>query len=337
MNFIGVFGATCSGKTDLSIEIAKYLLKLEFLKFKEKSYKNKITNKIKNYLINKIAIVNCDSRQVYKYLNIGTAKVDGKWQIDKLTQKKVYKYMKFNHYLIDYISLKNNFDLNSYIRDFFVLIKEFKKEKVKWVILVGGTGLYAKAILDNYPFIINSKKEEEKINQIKKKYQILNLKKLQNLVLKINSSQNKIFNNSDFCNKRRLINYIISSKIKVKQLYPNLKWDKKIAFYIDIEDNLLKKRIIRKVKERLKKGFIQEIKNIYSKVSFQKIESIGLDYRLGLYYLLGFLNYQEFVKQLITQNYRYAKRQKTWLKKSDWQKIKITEVKSIFKNTCFFD
>ena len=143
MNLVTILGQTSSGKSQLAVDLAKTL----------------ITSG------QKVIILNCDSRQIYKYLDIGTAKIDGKYLPFDVSQESQIKTAFFwqgvPHFLIDYVDPGERYTLVQYLQGFVKLCQDLK-DSIDTAILVGGTGLWAKAIIEQYqPGIIKPECENE--------------------------------------------------------------------------------------------------------------------------------------------------------------------------------
>lgn len=186
MNLLTVLGATCSGKSKMAIEIAqKYII-----------------------LGQKVAVVNCDSRQIYENLNIGTAKIPGIWQNFKSEMQTEIKNEKENlickkseditqnlfkkqtqnaffwenipHFLIDFVPINSDYSLVNFVQDWCSLITFWQQNNsFDLVILVGGTGLWAKAIVENYDLGIIKKQHLKTWQKNKTELQNLSLENLQ--------------------------------------------------------------------------------------------------------------------------------------------------------------
>jgi tRNA dimethylallyltransferase len=310
MVLISLLGPTSSGKSEMAVDLAQILQKLSF----------------------KVWIVSCDSRQIYKFLNLGTGKVAGSWQI-KNNQKQVFIYKNIEHYLIDYKDpyLDFNFSLVQFITDFNNLFLD-KENNPDFVILTGGTGLYAKAIIEKYDLYEVLTTYQKEADEYKNSLLQKKLQQLQEIYLKLKLPE---LNQSDFHNPRRLINKIYQEYIKkqgwVKQI-KHQKFEKIYSFAIKTEHLDLKQKISTRLAKRLEQGLIQEVFK-HQNLGFDKFLKLGLEYRLGYYYILGFITKNEFFEKLKIENFRYAKRQITWLKKQDLIWIKTS--KEILKYLTF--
>ncbi|MGL4759200.1 MAG: hypothetical protein ACRCXZ_07710, partial [Patescibacteria group bacterium] len=121
---IALGGQTSSGKSEMAIELAQ---------------------KLKDCWI-----ISCDSRQVYKYLNLGTGKIAGSWEMVLHNGQLIhtYLYQDIPHFFIDNVDPSKQYSLAHFLADF----RDFCKNHTlpKYLILCGGTGLYIKAILERY-------------------------------------------------------------------------------------------------------------------------------------------------------------------------------------------
>lgn len=269
---IVIAGPTASGKSSLAIKLAKEI---------------------------KGAIINADSRQVYKEISIGTAR-----PLDEDMQG-------VPHYLYGHISLKDNYNIYKYQQDVKKVLKNLPNASTP--ILVGGSGLYIDSVVLNYKLNSNDGgydiqldlKQREKLNQ-------LSVKELQNLIKKIDPKLLDQLNDSDQQNPVRLVRVIESGGEKVKG-----QTLKHAYFVIDVQKEELEKRITERTEEMFKNGLLEE--NI-------KIRKEGLD----TYPALKTIGYQEFdnyfkkeatlneVKDEIIKNTKkYAKRQRTWFRKHE--------------------
>lgn len=282
-----IVGPTASGKTSLGVSLAK--------KFKGE-------------------IVGADSRQVYKGMDIGTG-------------KDLFEYgkgkSKINYHLIDIVEPDKNFDLASYQKKAFSAIEDIQKRK-KIPIIVGGSGLYLQAVVDNYD--LSSFKGDRKYRDELEK---LSLEELFSRIEKIKPEFANKINNSDKNNPRRLARYleIIENKgavsLKKEQLYDFL------VIGLDFPDNILRSRVSYRLLSRMEEGMIAEVKKLKDNgLSNERLESFGLEYRYINRHLLGKLSYKQMIKELEIASYRFAKRQKTWFKRWQKQGLKINWVKN---------
>jgi tRNA dimethylallyltransferase len=294
MILISLLGQTCSGKSQMSVDLA--------------------------HKLGKAWIVNCDSRQVYSRLDIGTAKVAGTW-IDG-----VYMYQSIPHFLIDYIDPGIKVSIVDYASDFVKLLSK-ADSLPQYVIITGGTGLYAKAIIDQYQFGLIKSEHLSEYDDLKVSLQSKTVAELQNLLTEHELDE------SGFYNPPRLINALLkqhaSAHFWTQDItYP--KFERTISVAILANQDELKDRIINRIYERLENGLVDEVEGLQG-LGTERLLDLGLEYRITQLYLLGQFNRDEYIDKLIQENWRYAKRQMTWLKKQplDW----ISDATEILKLT----
>jgi len=250
-------------------------------------------------------IISADSRQVYKGMDIGTGK--------DLAEYKV-KGKKIKYHLIDVVSPKQKFDLAKYQKLADQAIQDILKRK-KLPIIVGGSGLYLQAIVDNYK--LSSVKPDLKKRAALEK---LSAEELYKKLEKIKPEFTARLNNSDRNNKRRLIRYLeiienpgVATKTQEESPYEFL------VIGLNAPDDILKERIIKRLGDRLEEGLVEELKRLNrGGVSWEKLISFGLEYKFVSQYIQDKFEYNEMVQRLNTALYRFAKRQKTWFRR--WQK-----------------
>ena len=249
-----IVGPTGVGKTKLSIELAKRY------------------NGI---------VVNADSMQVYKELNIGTAKVTE-------NEKENIK-----HFLFDIKEPTEMYTVYDYQKD---LRNILDNNKDKNIIIVGGTGLYIKAGLYNYVF--------ETENDINNAYDNLTNEELYNLVL-IKDPNTSIHIN----NRKRMIRFLNKKetvKDKDKLLY-NVKF-----IGLTTSREILYDRINKRVDDMIKNGLIEEVKSLYDKNIKSKAIMTGIGYKELYDYFDGNISLEDAINLIKQRSRHYAKRQYTW-------------------------
>lgn len=267
---IVILGPTASGKTELAIKLAK--------KFNGE-------------------IINADSRQVYKGMDIGTAK----------PTKKEMKGIP--HYLLDVASPKRKFTIAQYRKLALKAIEKIQR-KGKIPFLVGGTWFYIRAIVDG--LVIPEVPPDWKL---RKKLEKKSPRELYKILKKLDPERAKTIEKE---NKRRLIRAIeICKKIgKVPPLrfeplpYPVL------MLGIKIDKKKLMERIKKRFFEWLKKGLIEEVKKLRKMgISFKRIEEFGMHYREISRYLQGKISKKEMIENSIREIQNYARKQINWFKR----------------------
>lgn len=284
---ICVVGPTASGKSDLAVEIAK-----EF----------------------NGEIISADSRQVYKGMDIGSAKVP------LIKKEDGLYYENIRHHLLDVADPKEQFTVQDYKNLAQEAIKEIT-ERNKLPIITGGTGFYINALVYNTQ-IPEVPPQDELREELSKKTTEELYKKLKKLDPE---RAEKIDEN----NKHRIIRALEIIKTTGKPV-PKLKNQESpydsLFIGIKISRKELKERIEKRLEERLKGNLINEIKNLYEKgISWERLESFGLEYRYVAQYLQDKISEEEMKERIINEGYKYAKRQMTWLKRNKeihWMELK---------------
>lgn len=277
---IVILGPTASGKTELALKIAKSL-----------------------FTAANGEIISADSRQIYKGMDVGTAK-------PTLKQQRIIP-----HYLIDVIEPNKKFTLSQYKKLTIKKIREIhKKDKIPF--LVGGTGLYVQAIVDNLkiPKVKPDKKIREKLEKINLPTLLKQLQKLDPITAQT----------IDIHNKRRLIRALEVCLITKKPFSQQREKGKPLFDILQIGIKIDKKNLNRKINQRvdemIETGLVEEVKSLVKKYSSQLPAMSGIGYREIIQYLDNKISL-EYAKNLIKLHTRqYAKRQMTWFKRD--KKIK---------------
>ena len=255
-----IIGPTGVGKTKLSISLAKYL---------------------------DAVVINADSMQVYRDLNIGTAKI-------KENEKEGIK-----HYLFDICDIEEEYNIYKYQKDGRKLLDKFQKEG-KNVVLVGGSGLYIKSLLYDYKF--QDEEYKETYENLTNQELLEEIKKYQETDIHVNNRKrlirelNKIKNNNQ-----------ITSDIH-KKLYDFLL----IGLTCDREE--LYKIVDKRVDLMIEDGLIEEVKALYEKGINSKAINTGIGYKELYSYFKGDISLEEAVKLIKKNTRHFIKRQYTFFK-----------------------
>ena len=276
---IVICGPTASGKTALSIELAK-----------------KINGEI----------ISSDSMQIYKDMDIGTAKP---------TKQEMQE---IKHYLLDFVEPDQRYSVAQFKKDAEKAIEEIlAKNKVP--IIVGGTGLYVDSLIYGieYQEIELDKKYREELEERAQKE---GLETLYEQAKKIDSQAIEKISAND---KKRILRileiYHSTGKTKTQQEIESrkneVKYDYKV-FALNIEREKLYERINKRVDIMIKQGLIQEVENLCSKYTEFPTAMQGLGYKEVVEYLQGKISEQEMIEKIKMETRRYAKRQLTWFRKN---------------------
>jgi tRNA dimethylallyltransferase len=249
-------------------------------------------------------IISADSRQVYKYMDIGTGKDLDDYRIQNSN---------IAYHLIDIIDPTEEYNVFEFQKDFYRCFKEIlKNEKIPF--LVGGTGMYLSAILQEYKLPISSF-NEERVDYLKNQ----ETQDLKNTLLKLKPEQH---NETDLIDRNRLIKAILIAESS-SELNTQIK-KKSIVIGISLSREQIKKRITARLKDRLKNGMIEEAEILLQKgVSIEKLKFFGLEYKFLALYLEGELNYNDMFQKLNSSIHKFAKRQMTWFRKMEREGVKI--------------
>ena len=290
---IVICGPTASGKTALSIELAK-----------------RINGEI----------ISSDSMQIYKDMDIGTAK----------PTKEETQGIK--HYLIDCVSPDERYSVANFKKDAKAAIKEIV-QKGKTPIVVGGTGLYVDSLI--YEIDYNDIEIDEQYrNQLEDIAKNDGLDKLYEEAKKIDPEAiSKISENDQKRIIRVLEIYHSTGKTKTEQEAMSRKepeYDYKV-FALNWERDILYERINKRVDIMIEQGLIEEVKNIKEKYNKFPTAMQGLGYKEVVDYLDGKYSKEEMIEKIKMETRRYAKRQLTWFRKNK-QTIWLDGKEDIQKN-----
>ncbi len=275
---IVICGPTASGKTKLSIELAK-----------------KINGEI----------VSADSMQIYKEMNIGTAK------------PTVEEMQGIKHYLLDFVSPDQRYSVAEYKKDAIEAIDKII-EKGKTPIVIGGTGLYINSLIYGieYPEI---KLDENYREQLEKIAETEGLSKLYEIAKQIDpKAMEKISQNDKKRICRILEIYHATGKTKTEQEIESRKNGPKydyLIFGIDMDRQKLYERINMRVDIMIEVGLIEEVKEICQKYKEFPTAMQGLGYKEVVEYLNGKATKEEMIEKIKMETRRYAKRQLTWFRR----------------------
>jgi len=276
---IVICGPTASGKTKLSIELAK-----------------KINGEI----------ISADSMQIYKDMNIGTAKP---------TESEMQG---IKHYLLDFVSPDTRYSVADFKKDSKEAIRKILSEG-KIPIVVGGTGLYIDSLIYEIEY------NDIKIDEQYRKYleEIIELEGLESLykkALEIDPEAMKIISPND---KKRIMRvleiYNETGKTKTEQeklsRQKDVEYDYKV-FAINMDREILYGRINKRVDIMIEAGLVQEVESLTNKYEEFPTAMQGLGYKEVVKFLEKEYTKDEMMEKIKQETRRYAKRQLTWFRKN---------------------
>jgi len=298
-----VVGPTAVGKTDISIQLAHKL---------------------------KGEIVSADSVQIYRYLNIGSAK------------PTVEERRGIAHHLIDIVEP----DVNFTVYDYQALARKCIDEihgRGRLPILTGGTGLYIKALLDEYNF--NSRKVNPLIRKrLEEECEDKGKEYLYGILKQVDPISSEKIHPNDI---RRIIRALEFYYLTGERI--SLQWEltkKKISNYktimvgITMKRNYLYERINNRVDQMVEDGLVKEVEWLLDrgyKSSHKSMQSLGYNHITK--YLQGKYNWETAINEFKRDTRRYAKRQLTWFradKRVIWyDKADLRNIDPILDSICF--
>lgn len=272
-------GPTASGKSKLAVELAK-----------------KVNGEI----------ISADSMQIYKEMNIGTAKVNKE------------EMQGVQHYLVDFVSPDERYSVSNFKKDAERAIEEILA-KGKTPIVVGGTGLY----IDSLIYGIEFQDEEVDLEYREKLNKIADEKGLESLYKKAQEIDPEAMKKISINDRKRIIRvleiYHKTGKTKTEQEAQSRKNEVKYeykVFAITMDREKLYERIEQRVDSMIEQGLIEEVKQILEKYHTFPTAMQGLGYKEVVEYLEGSCTKEEMIEKIKKETRHYAKRQLTWFRKN---------------------
>lgn len=276
---IVIVGPTASGKSDCAIELAK-----------------RIDGEI----------VSADSMQIYKEMDIGTAKVTN----EEMSGVK--------HYMINIVNPDEDFNVAMYKKMAEEALEEIAS-KGKTPIVVGGTGLYINTLVNGIEFS-EIDKDEEYRKELEKK---VSVEGIDGIYEELKSVDPEAANIIDKNNVRRVIRaleiYKVTGKTKTeldKESIKETKFDF-LMYGIKTDREELYNRINKRIDYMMEQGLVSEVEELNKKYKMSKTALQGLGYKEVIEYINGNCNYDEMIEKLKMETRRYAKRQITWFKRDE--------------------
>jgi tRNA dimethylallyltransferase len=308
-NLLILLGPTGVGKTDISYKLAQ-----------------KISN---------IEIVSADSMQIYKYMDIGTAKPD----------KSILNTIK--HHMIDIVDPAENFDVIQYSKlATNIILDVFKRGKIP--ILLGGSGLYITSIIE--PIFSGPNKDSIYREILEEESKIYGKEYLYNKLVKIDPISTLKINSNDLKRIIRALEVYQStgktiSYLQKKAFNKNVKFKYHIIGLKRDRENLYQ-RINLRVDKMIEDGFIEEVKALREIGYNENLNSMqGLGYKQINKHLNGIYTEEEAIDLIKIDTRHYAKRQMTWfnhkIKNIEWIDLDeyddnetVSKIKNIIDNKC---
>ncbi|MBC5631313.1 tRNA (adenosine(37)-N6)-dimethylallyltransferase MiaA [Parabacteroides hominis] len=243
-------------------------------------------------------IISADSRQIYRSMDIGT----GKDLADYTVNGKAIPY-----HLIDICDPGYKYNVFEYQHDFFRAYEAIR-EKGKLPILCGGTGMYIEAVLKGYK-LLDVPQNPELRESLKDK----SLPELEQIL----AGYKVLHNKTDVDTAQRAIRAIEIEEYYKSEAPDTNEYDpvNSLIIGIDIDRELRREKISRRLRARLDEGMVDEVKGIIaSGVKPEDLIYYGLEYKYLTLYIIGELSYEDMVSQLEIAIHQFAKRQMTWFR-----------------------
>jgi tRNA dimethylallyltransferase len=270
---IVIGGPTASGKTKAAIEIATAL---------------------------QTEIINADSRQIYKELEIGVAKPT----LEELAQAK--------HHLVSSISIHQAYTTGDFEKEALRLISEIGQQK-KFVIVSGGTGLYIQALLNGMDPL--PKISLELRNKVNKMHQDLGTAELAEALKKIDPNASEYVELSNPARVKRAMELVLANNKSLKDLFTGNKIDrpwKTLGYYLNPDREWLYQKINQRVDLMISEGLELEAEALKSFRNLNALQTVGYSEFFDLFD--GKYTHIDCVEKIKQHTRNYAKRQLTWFK-----------------------
>ncbi|MFM1826437.1 MAG: hypothetical protein RLZZ37_1072 [Actinomycetota bacterium] len=273
MKVIAIVGPTAVGKSDLAIKIGQ---------------------------IKEIEIINADAMQLYKGMDIGTAKLN---QADREN---------IVHHLIDVLLPSEEASVSVFQKKARDLIKDIQN-RGKTPVLVGGSGLYINAVLEDLEFPGTNLEIRAKYEELLEKNGV---EFLHNELVKIDpeAAANILLNNARRIVRALEVNELTGKNFNAKLPEPSPIFDD-IRIGLNLDREILDKRIEARVQEMFTNGLVQEVKVIFDELIKGKTAQKALGYSQVIQYLKDEITLDQAIEQTIIQTRKFARRQISWFKR----------------------
>lgn len=272
---INIVGPTAIGKTSLSIKLANHY---------------------------KTEIISADSRQFYKEMSIGTAKPTPEEQAQAV------------HHFIDFISINKEYSAGTFEEEVIEFLTEFYK-KHDVAIMVGGSGLYVKAITHGIDDIPSDKNIREELN---KRFQSEGLEPLKKQLHELDPIH---YSKMDIENPQRVIR-ALEVCLATGKSYSSFRNNESksrdfeiITIGLEAPRELIYERINKRVDIMMEEGLLDEVTSLLKYKNLNALNTVG--YKELFQYLEGKCDLEEAIEEIKKHTRQFAKRQLTWFKKDE--------------------
>ncbi|MCA0386984.1 MAG: tRNA (adenosine(37)-N6)-dimethylallyltransferase MiaA [Bacteroidetes bacterium] len=275
-DYIAVIGATATGKTDLAVKIAS-LVDGE--------------------------IISCDSRQVYRGMNIGTGKDLNAYRTPK---------GKIPYHLIDILDPKEDYSVFRFLEDFYNSYYDIVS-RGKVPVLCGGTYMYFTALFLRYPLI--------KVQNLEEKAEALMEQEHETLIAELKELNPLLHNRTDLVEKYKTAKALVIAResIQFEQqnglTHPPIELNP-LVISTQVSREEYYKRIRIRLADRLREGLVDEVRELMnSGIKTERLEYFGLEYKFAGKYLKSELSKNDMIQKLLNAINDYAKKQITGITK----------------------
>jgi len=273
LKVIAIVGPTAVGKSDLAINLSRFI---------------------------EIEVINSDAMQLYKGMDIGTAKLDIK------SRKNIV------HHLIDVLSPHEEASVSVFQTKARLLINEIQ-QKGKTPVLVGGSGLYINAVLEDLEFPGTNLEIRAKYEEILEKNGVEFLYKELERIDPL-AAKNILINNARRIVRALEVNELTGKNFNAKLPEPSPVFED-VRIGLNLERDILDKRIENRVFEMFNRGLVKEVEQIFDELVKGKTAQKALGYSQVIQYLKNEITLDQAIEQTIVQTRKYARRQISWFKR----------------------
>lgn len=248
-------------------------------------------------------IISADSRQVYRRMDIGTGK-----DLDEY----IVKGQQIPYHLINIIEPGSKYNIFEYQKDFHKVYTDILSRGTL-PILCGGSGLYIETVLRGYELSVVSHNE-----QLQEELKDKTLSQLTDILIELKQKNgSKMHNTTDVDTPKRALRAIEIELHKAQHPYEQTTFQPidSLIIGIDIDREERRKKISRRLKERLRQGMIAEIEGLLSSgIAAEDLIYYGLEYKFVTEYVTKRISYNEMFDRLEVAIHQFAKRQMTWFR-----------------------
>ena len=261
-------------------------------------------------------VISADSRQVYRRMDIGTGKDLSEYQCTMREASCTIPY-----HLIDICEPGTKYNLFQYQQDFFDAFQDIRSRGAE-PILCGGTGLYIEAVLKGYKLSPVPQNQE-----LRDSLEGKSLDELTEMLKELKAKSGAAMHNKtdvDSCQRAiraiEIETYNLAHPLPQRELPPV----DSLIIGINIDRELRREKITRRLKARLDEGMVDEVKALLDEgIPADDLIYYGLEYKYLTEYVIGRLSYDEMLRQLEIAIHQFAKRQMTWFRGMERRGFKI--------------